>query len=225
MIDDVVVVARGARYAAARALTGLSQRALAKRLKVSPQAVSKWESGRSEPTKENVRALADLSGCSVEWLLTGRDRGNGGSVHRSNVEAYTGKGRLVPEVGDTVQGVLPVSKRVKPGTFVQTYFPCSSESFALTVSGDSMETEFRDGDVVVIDPKVEPVPGDYVFVELGETKLFRRYRPQTVRPGAAAHSYDLVPSNPDWPTVHITPSDKAVIKGVMTERTSPRRKA
>src|SRR5262245_12811879 len=117
MVDEIV--ARGARYAAARALTGLSQRMLAKRLRVSPQAVSKWESCQSEPTKANARALADLAGCTVEWLLTGKDR-NGSSIAASNVEDYTGRGREVPEIGDTVQGVLPVSRRAKPGRFVKT---------------------------------------------------------------------------------------------------------
>jgi SOS-response transcriptional repressor LexA len=106
---------------------------------------------------------------------------------------------------------------------VQTYFPCSAASFALTVAGDSMGPEFRDGDVVVFDPSVTPVPGDYVFVEIGETKLFRRYRPLTVGAGPS-DSYELVPSNPDWPTVRVTPSDNAVMKGVLTERASPRRK-
>lgn len=221
MAEDAV--ARGSRYAAARALTGLSQRALAKRLDVSPQAISKWEAGESEPTRKNARALAELAGCSLEWLLTGKDR-NGSAVSRSNVEDYIGGGRLVPQVGDTVQGVLPVSKRKNP-RFVQTYFPCSAEAQALTVAGDSMAPEFNEGDVVIIDPKISPVPGDYVFVVMGDTKMFRRYRPLTMRSGVVTESYDLVPSNPDWPTVRVTPDDDAVIKGVMTERSSPRRKA
>lgn len=122
-----------------------------------------------------------------------------------------------------MRGVLPVSKRPKPERFVQTYFPCSAGSFALVVSGDSMEPDFHDGDVVVIDPEVDPVPGDFVFVEIGETKLFRRYRPLSMGVGPA-NSYELVPSNSDWPTVRVTPSDNATLKGVMTERTSPRRK-
>lgn len=210
-------IARGKRYAAARARTGLSQRMLAKRLGLTSQAISKWENGESEPGTANARALADLAGVSLEWLLTGKDQ-NGAAA--TNVAPFAdGRGRLVPEVGDTVQGVYPAQKRKTAVRFVQTYFPCSEASQALVVSGDSMAPAFIEGDVVVIDPNATPVPGDYVFVEVGTVKLFRRYRPQS-----GAGTYDLVPVNPDWPVEHVTPERHAVIKGVMVEHASPRRR-
>ena len=37
--------------------------------------------------------------------------------------------------------------------------------FALRVKGDCMEPEFVEGDVIIVNPHVEPVPGDYVIVE------------------------------------------------------------
>ena len=217
-------MASGARYAAARALTGLSQRALARRLEVSPQAVSNWESGKSEPTRENARALAGFSGCSLEWLLTGKGRPETGSP-KTTVADFRGKGRLVPEVGDTLTGIRREG-RGKPGKFVQTYFPCSPKSIALTVAGNSMAPEFMGGDIVVIDPQIRPVPGDYVFVEIddGETKLFRKYRPHTERKGVV-ESYDLVPANEDWNAVRVTSDDKAIVRGVMSEHIAPRRRA
>ena len=216
MKDDAT--ARAARHRYAIGLTGLSQRQLAKRLRVSGQAVSKWVSGKSEPSRKNARELAELAGVSLEWLLNGRDGNGGDAIVRSNVAVYSGRGRAVPEVGDTVQGVLPVSKR-KAGAFVHARYPCSSDSQALAVSGDSMAPRFLDGDVVVIDPKVAPEPGDFVFVAIGKTNLFRRYRPK-LEDGF----FDLVPLNPDWPTVSVAPKDRAVIKGVMMEHTSPRRR-
>ena len=47
----------------------LSQEALAEILDVSRQAVSKWETGVSDPSTSNLFALAKLFGVSVEELL------------------------------------------------------------------------------------------------------------------------------------------------------------
>ncbi len=49
---------------------GLSQEALAERLGVSRQAVSKWETGDAEPELAKLRALAAAFGVSADWLLS-----------------------------------------------------------------------------------------------------------------------------------------------------------
>ena len=48
---------------------GLTQESLAERLGVTFQAVSKWESGASDPSTTNLMALAKLFGVSAEDLL------------------------------------------------------------------------------------------------------------------------------------------------------------
>ena len=48
---------------------GFSQEDLAERLGVSRQAVSKWETGTSDPSTSNLLALAKLYGISPEELL------------------------------------------------------------------------------------------------------------------------------------------------------------
>ena len=57
------------RLAARRRLAGLSQEALAEKLGVSRQAVSKWENGTSDPSTVNLLALAKLYGVSADELL------------------------------------------------------------------------------------------------------------------------------------------------------------
>ena len=47
----------------------LSQEELSELLDVSRQAVSKWESGTSDPSTTNLLALAKLYGISAEELL------------------------------------------------------------------------------------------------------------------------------------------------------------
>ncbi len=51
---------------------GLTQLQLAEALYVSPQTVSKWENGFSEPDSEKLCALADIFGVSVDNLVRNR---------------------------------------------------------------------------------------------------------------------------------------------------------
>lgn len=49
---------------------GLSQSELAERLNVSRQAVSRWETGDAAPGIENLKALRDLYGVTIDYLLS-----------------------------------------------------------------------------------------------------------------------------------------------------------
>lgn len=48
---------------------GLSQEALAEKMEVSRQAVTKWEQGKSAPSTENLFRLAQIFGTTVDLLL------------------------------------------------------------------------------------------------------------------------------------------------------------
>ncbi len=58
----------GNRIKANRQRLGLSQDALAERLDVSRQAVTKWESGKAMPSTERLLLLAEVFGCSLDEL-------------------------------------------------------------------------------------------------------------------------------------------------------------
>ena len=61
------------RIRRARRKSGLSQAALADRLKVQRSAVSNWESASEiQPSLQNLVAIAKACGVSFEWLGTGR---------------------------------------------------------------------------------------------------------------------------------------------------------
>lgn len=48
---------------------GLSQLKLAEMMKVSRQAISRWETGAAVPSSENLKYLRDLYGVSLDYLL------------------------------------------------------------------------------------------------------------------------------------------------------------
>ena len=57
------------KIARLRKKNGWSQEELAEKMNVSRQAVSKWESGQSDPSTTNLLALAKLFGVRPEELL------------------------------------------------------------------------------------------------------------------------------------------------------------
>ncbi|MHA7847268.1 helix-turn-helix domain-containing protein [Serratia sp. D1N4] len=61
----------GERIRARRKEIDLTQRALAKLVKVSHVTVSQWESNDSEPGGKNLFALSESLQCSPTWILYG----------------------------------------------------------------------------------------------------------------------------------------------------------
>lgn len=95
---------------------------------------------------------------------------------------------------------------------------CSAaESFALMVLGDSMEPEFVEGDIIVIEPEGLATDGSYVMAWLNEEWIFRQLL-------KAEGGWKLQPLNPSYPAASIP--DLSVIKGVIIQKSKPgRRKA
>ena len=63
----------GERIRARRKELKLTQKALAKALKISDVSVSQWERDDSEPTGKNLFALCKFIKCSPTWVLFGDD--------------------------------------------------------------------------------------------------------------------------------------------------------
>jgi SOS-response transcriptional repressor LexA len=93
---------------------------------------------------------------------------------------------------------------------------CSSgESFALMVLGDSMEPDFVEGDVIVIEPEGLATDGSFVLARLAGEWIFR----QLDRQGAG---WRLQALNPAYPPVDI--SGLAAVKGVIIQKSKPGRR-
>ena len=72
----------GERIALARKQAGLSQEQLGEKLGVSRQAVSKWESGQTNPDVAYVAQMCRLMGVSSDWLLLGEERARSDAPER-----------------------------------------------------------------------------------------------------------------------------------------------
>ena len=70
-----------------RVKTGISQRAVAKKLNVSPSIISSYETGERTPSVENLLSLSYLYHCSTDYLL--------------------GRENLSPKMSIAVEGLTP----------------------------------------------------------------------------------------------------------------------
>ncbi len=61
----------GERIIGLRKKKGLTQSQLAEKLNISNKAVSKWESGKGDPSIEMLELLSELFDCSIDYLVKG----------------------------------------------------------------------------------------------------------------------------------------------------------
>ncbi|CAG9195789.1 hypothetical protein PSP6_160105 [Paraburkholderia tropica] len=106
---------------------------------------------------------------------------------------------------------------------IMTDVEVSESAFGLEIRGKSMEPDFFEGDRVIVDPRVEPLPGDFVVAKNGhEEATFKKYRPR----GTNDHGqmvFELVPLNDDFPIMHSERDHMRIIATMVEHRRYRRR--
>lgn len=209
------------RLAELRATAKLTQNAVAKAVGVSRAAVTQWENGLTKPKGEYIHALAKLYGCTTGYILHGEDPGVGNVI-----PAPIGL-RQIPIISYVQAGCWTESCdcRAMDGSIetITTDLDLGGMAFALKVRGDSMAPEILEGDVVVIDPDVDPLPGDYVVAKNGSHEAtLKQFRPRGTNDQGQEY-FELVPLNPVYPTMRSDHHHVTII-GVMMEHRRYRRK-
>ena len=65
---------------------GLSQEALAEKIGVSRQAISKWETGEATPELSKLALLAKTFGVTADWLISEDDPPEGSAAQSQSVQ-------------------------------------------------------------------------------------------------------------------------------------------
>lgn len=206
---------------------GYSQEILGSRVGVSRVSISQWERGENTPNGRYLNELAAALGVTVDWLLTG----SGDTPQLPAEHPILGYHNVEP-------AVIPQGKRIPVISYVQAgnwremceqattfdgnveYVTASVDigpcGFGLWLRGDSMLPQFKEGDLIIVDPDEAPQPGDYVVAKNGSNEAtFKKYRPRGIDENGQ-EVFELVPLNDDYPTMH---SDRQHIQiiGVMVE--------
>ncbi|HHQ4654127.1 TPA: LexA family protein [Aeromonas hydrophila] len=218
------------RISARRRAQKMSQDELAKRIGITRVSISKWESGLNQPKGRYLNDLAAALGVTVDWLLTGDGEARGQPAPE-----------VMPGYHNVEPAVIPQGTRVPVLSYVQaghwhemceqaTAFDGNVEyvvagvelgpcGFGLWVRGDSMAPQFKEGDLVIVDPDISPKAGDFVVASNGkEEATFKKYRSRGEYENGQPR-FELVPLNEDHETLS-TDQTSITIIGVVVEHRS-----
>lgn len=201
------------RFKARRTELGMTQTEVATIAGVSQQSIETIESGKTRKPR-NIIELSKALKCSPDWLLNGKNI-------MPLAEIST---RRIPILSYVQAGALTEAKDVTDMDGNMEYVLADSDvpesSFALRIDGDSMQPEFKEGDIVIIDPELCPMPGEFVVAKNnGHEATFKKYRPL----GIGVDDFELVPLNPDYPVLRSADVPLQIV-GVMIEHRIYRRK-
>jgi transcriptional regulator with XRE-family HTH domain len=212
---------RGARIRQIRKQIGLNQTEFGESVGVTPQAVSQWERGVTDPEVDRLQAIADKFAVSFDWLA-------GGKGEAPTLEHRPAADPQRPIPGDEMVGArdFPVYAAAMGGeghlivTFEQietvkrpSILEGVRNAYALLISGDSMRPAFNHGDMALVHPGL-PAARDKVhifydhppFGEAGESEAMIKNLV-----GWTHDKWKLEQYNPakmfdvdriDWPTAH-----------------------
>ena len=189
-----------------RKRAGYSQKEVSDALHVTPSAVSSWEAGRYSPDQQNLSALADLFGVSVDAL-----------IGREVIEPRPAwqEIKIQPELVAEDEVMIPVvaslrcgfgrsgeaifkDKKPVPRSYVKRW---GDSIVYYEAVGESMSPTITPGDLLVTVPGSVWEDGWIVVVDVNDSDTIKRiYR-------AEDGGIDLVPDNTKYKPMHLSPED------------------
>ncbi|MFG0677715.1 LexA family protein [Delftia sp. WSY_7] len=204
-----------------------SQAALSEKIGKAPAQISQWlnASTNSKTGKPRVmsnaiaREIEQKTGKPTGWMDQPAERSTD-PRGAPNVEIAMPEVRRVPLISHIQAGAWKeIADTFQPGDAEEWLFTDrkhSNTTFALTIRGNSMEPDFKEGDRVLIDPCARPRPGSFVAAKNGrEEATFKKYRPRSIDI-LGNEVFELVPLNNDYPTLRSDETTITII-GTMVE--------
>lgn len=129
----------------------------------------------------NIIGIAKALKSDADWLMNG-----GAFMPVAEVNS-----RRVPLISYVQAGALaeknPIEAFDGSLEYILTDSDISEYTFALRIEGDSMEPDFKAGDIIIVDPEVEPTPGEFVVAGTAERRQPSKSIAQhTLTPGLPA---------------------------------------
>lgn len=205
----------GKRIFEARKTKGLTLKELGERAGGLKQTrLTNWEQGIRTPGPEEIKQLAEALEVSPAFLMCLSDdiqvKKTKNPSHLipllDSYEACTAKSHLnlIREQGISANVVfISVSAALIP--------ELSDEAFALKMIDESMMPEIQVGDVLVVDPSIEPAPGNYVVVKVPNISktIVCKYKKLSY----TSPEFELLTVNDNWPNIKVTADVEVEIIG------------
>lgn len=198
----------------------LKQEDIADAMDKTQGAIGHWLTGRRQPNLEQVAQMINLAG--VNKVILNGD----GTVEEfeSNVTAEkVDNSYTYPLISAIQAGIWTEVCDYQDATgyeYIDSEIDAGEGAFFLRIKGQSMEPKFMEDDLVLIDIRKHPHPGDYVAAVNGNGEAtLKRYRELgEISPSGNPH-FELVPLNSDFPTLSSMKQDIRII-GVAVEHRS-----
>lgn len=136
----------------------LTQRQLADRIGVGLSTVTHWEQGKRYPNSICRKKLCEFFGVTEAFLFQGS----------FDVTELTLPVCKVPLISWIHANQFSTAEDPFPAGVSDTYAYSTwkgKNMFALKIKNDCMEPEFRENDVVIVDPSIEPRNNDFVVIK------------------------------------------------------------
>lgn len=201
------------------------RRQLAEDCAVTYEAVRQWDTRDTQKIEmDRIVRFADKRGVDIRWLTTGKGEKKQLSNLREEIAAKSDN----LSIGPDIYGAVPLISSVQAGQWedaIDNYQPMDGEiavlcsvphskyTFAVRVEGSSMEPKFTHGEIIIIDPEVDPNNGDYIIARrLDNQKVtFKQFI-------SDSGEYFLKALNPQWPDPIIPVDTKWEVCGVVISR-------
>lgn len=121
-------------------------------VKFSKATLARWEDGQSSPSIEHASALAHYFDVTLDELSRSEKESNNSFIKEENNEYITSVIEL--PVLSKISAGLPIYTEENIIDYVHVskeMLTAGKKHFGLLVDGDSMDKEFRNGDVVIIE--------------------------------------------------------------------------
>lgn len=208
-------IARNVR--AYRKLHNWTLRDLENKTGIDSGNLSRLERGESGPSSSSVLELCKAFGVSEGMLFSDENPADNRMLEFRRIPILDSN--FIPAYAIDHQ-IIEVKEYLR---YIAVDKSCSYHSFAFVPDVASVRPTFEEGDVVIVDPVVKPMPGDFVVAVIpNSTVLFSRYRVTGETKDGKEH-FDLVPMNDFYPVVNSLQEGITVV-GTMVERRSYRRK-
>ena len=148
-----------------RKALGMTQTELGKRLSLSKTAISLYESDKRSMDTDHIKALADMFGCTTDYLLEHRPSWYNSCIPVDGKTIYH-----LPIIGDIAAGAPEKFIQEKDGTFpldtraIYINGQNIEEFFWLRVKGKSMEPIIHENSLVLVHKQNQVEQGEIAVV-------------------------------------------------------------
>lgn len=202
---------------------GLTQRELAARVGVSQGTINNILADVYPQKLQVLERFAQFFGIDLSKILSTQHRqfptvNETVPVYKRTSSQPTSTSKKVPILTYTQAGTLQKRGALPPHQSIQDYVEADlpgTNNFALRVSGNEMEPEFREGDIIVVNPDIQPRPNEFVIATLpkhgSETVLLRQLR-------KVGTTYFLHSLNPTYQDIPLQKKHRTVGKVVLKQK-------